>query len=369
MHIGPDVRSDSDSDDGGWDSDGFSLTYSEPHASDDELYEHSRGYLFGDYNYPCIDVSGEIARRTMWDEEERILRDQRAGYFSPTRNLRGGLSREGKGYGATVSDTPFAKSGGSGPSPMFKGKKAWNRYSLGDDGLLDEEQIKGATIIDMESDRIPEMVVAGVKMKWTKQNKLVPVHQPEGSSSSKPPPDRGKGYGSPLSVSLRSDPSSPSRHRPQGLPLHAAKPLLPHDAVDLVVEDPDASAERITKERRKGEPSVHGQAGDFRTLRRVYRPGYEAQDKEGEGAILGATEEMGLVDDSEGSDERDEPPEKMDVKIVKESEVDPDENNQLHGEALTVEMTDATVARATTPPLHARVDFTQYTPEDDNPWI
>ena len=59
----------------------------------------------------------------------------------------------------------------------------------------------------------------------------------------------------------------------------------------------------------------------------------------------------------------------MDVKIVKESEVDPDENNQLHGEALTVEMTDATVARATTPPLHARVDFIQYTPEDDNPWI
>ena len=38
--------------------------------------------------------------------------------------------------------------------------------------------------------------------------------------------------------------------------MHTAKPLLPHNAVDLVVEDPDASAEKITKERRKGEPGV-----------------------------------------------------------------------------------------------------------------
>lgn len=366
VHSAPDLRSDSESDDGGWDSDGFSLTYSDPHASDDELYEHSRSYLFGDYNYPCIDVSGEIARTTMWDEEERILRDQRAGYFSPTRNPRGRLLAEGKGYGATDSRRSLAESGASGSSPRFKGKDVWTPYSPRNYEPLDEEQIKGATIIDLENDRIPDMVVGGVKMKWTKHSNFVPLHQPEGSSSSNPPPDRSKDYDSTLSSSTQSRPSSPSQHRSQKPSLHPAKPLLPHDAVDLVVEDPDASAEKTTKERRKGEPAVHGQAGDLRTLRRVYRRGYEAQSKEGEEANVEVTEEMAPVDESDGKGERGERPEKLNVKA---SEAEPDENNQPRGEPETVVMTDATVARATTPPLHASDDFIKYTPEDDNPWL
>ncbi|KAI5885470.1 DUF300-domain-containing protein, partial [Schizophyllum commune H4-8] len=32
-------------------------------ADEDQLYDHCRHYIFGDYNYPCVDVSSEAARR------------------------------------------------------------------------------------------------------------------------------------------------------------------------------------------------------------------------------------------------------------------------------------------------------------------
>lgn len=92
------------------------LEFASPDAEENEdverLYEDSRRLLFGDYHYPAIDVSGEEARRKMWDDEERILSDQRAAFGSPTTPTHpslslltghgpGSMSGQGiKGYGA-----------------------------------------------------------------------------------------------------------------------------------------------------------------------------------------------------------------------------------------------------------------------------
>lgn len=372
LQVGPDLRSDSDSDNGGWDSDSFSLTYSDPHASDDELYEHSRGYLFGDYNYPCIDVSGETARRTMWDEEERILRDQRAAFFSTTRNAgpRGRLLEEGSSYGATDIHQHIGRGVFYGSLPGFKGKNVRNRYSLREHEPPDDEQIKGATVIDLETDRIPDMGIRGVKLRWAHahQGNLTPERQPKASSSPTPPRNHSKGFdASFVSGSTQSGPSSSqSQHKPQASRSPpTAKLLLPHDAVDLVIEDPDAGSEKMTKERRKGEPAVHGHTGDLRALRRVYRRGYNARDEEG---VAASMEDSSSIDEDGGNDARGEPLETTDAKVVKVPEGEREEDNRHLDEVETVEVMDTTVVRAATPPMHARIDFTKYTLEDDNPW-
>ena len=376
VRIAPDLRGDSDSDDdGGWDSDGFSLTYSDPHASDDELYAQSRSYLFGDYNYPCIDVSGETARRAMWDEEERILRDQRAAFFSPSLGPRGSLlGGARRSYGATVAKPPIASGGMSNVSPggKVKGKDvARRRYSLTEDEPLDDEQIKGAAVIDMESDRIPDLEVGGVKLRWSKAGKLMPDHQRRTSPSPRPPPVHDPGYDSfsPASESHspRSGPSSPSRQRRRLSSPHPGKPLLPADAVDLVVEDPEASAENMMRERRKGEPAVQGQVSDLRALRKVYQRGYKAQDIEREVADVEVSEEMGLVDEDENG--RGSPaaePRKANVNVAR-GHVETE--RRLLGDSETIEVTDIT-ALAASPPLHAGVDVNKYELVDgDNPWL
>ncbi len=60
----------------------FDLTFDVFDPEDEELFASSRQYLFGDYNYPCIDASTEAARAEMWDEEERILSNERSAWFA-----------------------------------------------------------------------------------------------------------------------------------------------------------------------------------------------------------------------------------------------------------------------------------------------
>ncbi|THG96044.1 hypothetical protein EW026_g5723 [Hermanssonia centrifuga] len=62
---------------------GYELPFGDVDPGDEELFSQSKSYLFGDYNYPVVDVSSEAARMRIWDEEERILRDERGAYFSP----------------------------------------------------------------------------------------------------------------------------------------------------------------------------------------------------------------------------------------------------------------------------------------------
>ncbi|KAG9309617.1 organic solute transporter Ostalpha-domain-containing protein [Chiua virens] len=72
------------------DEDEYALTFSDALAGADELlYEDAKNYVFGDYLYPVVDVSSEEARRAMWEEEERVVREIPSGQFSRGRWDRG----------------------------------------------------------------------------------------------------------------------------------------------------------------------------------------------------------------------------------------------------------------------------------------
>jgi hypothetical protein len=83
------------------DDDNLSLDFGSPQEDEDRMYDESRKLLFGDYNYPVIDVSSEAARMLMWDEEERILRDERAAAWAWKGGRASAAYSNAKGYGAT----------------------------------------------------------------------------------------------------------------------------------------------------------------------------------------------------------------------------------------------------------------------------
>ena len=120
--------------------------------------------------------------------------------------------------------------------------------------------------------------------------------------------------------------------------------------MDLVVEDPHAAEVEITHERRKGEPAVRG--GGAPRLHRVYRRGYLAEEEEDE--LLHGGGEVEVAPQQEQA---------RDVFDIGEEDPAPEEALDLERRA--VEETTRTVARAETPPLHARVIVDV---PDDNPW-
>lgn len=84
IHTAPDIQyqeqwrtiGTSGEDMGVEDDDEYALHFNDAlAAADDSLYEHAKKYVFGDYAYPVVDVSSEEARRVMWAEEERIVRE------------------------------------------------------------------------------------------------------------------------------------------------------------------------------------------------------------------------------------------------------------------------------------------------------
>ena len=72
---------------------------------DEQLYEHARGMLHGDWAYRVVDVSREMARNKMRAEEENVL----AGYGRDGRGRRRGevwgrgLTREADAEGGTTT--------------------------------------------------------------------------------------------------------------------------------------------------------------------------------------------------------------------------------------------------------------------------
>ena len=86
----------------------FDLAFGSLDPEDEELFTSSRQYLFGDYNYPCIDASSEAARVKMWNEEERILSNERSAWFA---DYQGRRAFANAGYGAVgVSRLPQDRS-------------------------------------------------------------------------------------------------------------------------------------------------------------------------------------------------------------------------------------------------------------------
>ena len=256
---------------------GLELPFGDVEDEDEELFNRSRKYLFGDYNYPCIDVSSEFARTTMWDEEERVLRDERGAWFSPIRGAKGRLALDRR-------DSPAWEGYGAiGTHPRIADERKGKR-KIGSDG----DGRSGEYTIDFEQDRTPPVETGDVRLKWTKSVAPSDPSSPASSSSrrlrgkdtrSPPPPPHhaGSSSTSPQSRSIRSAtylPTERTGSRPRSLPV-----VLPPDAVDLVVEDGLAREEEMTRDRRKGEPAVRGTV--FKKMYRRELVSSEADVEEG----------------------------------------------------------------------------------------
>ncbi|KIK91583.1 hypothetical protein PAXRUDRAFT_13711 [Paxillus rubicundulus Ve08.2h10] len=109
------------------DDDEYALSFSDalagPDGADEMLYEHAKHYVFGDYLYPVVDASSEEARRAMWEEEERVVREITSGGVNRNDSRFHGKPSGFTGYGSTqsgkrqgksyesVHDEDFAKAG------------------------------------------------------------------------------------------------------------------------------------------------------------------------------------------------------------------------------------------------------------------
>ncbi|ETW75518.1 hypothetical protein HETIRDRAFT_482248 [Heterobasidion irregulare TC 32-1] len=309
VHDADDLRDD----DEGEAATGLGLPFGDLNEEDERLFQSCKQYFFGDYNYPCIDASSESARIQMWDEEERILRNERSAWFSS--------------YG----ERRRADSGKHGPT-----------YGAGASHQVDR------SIIDMEAERLPAGDAAGVRLEWTKVSKKSSSSQSTSVSAS---------------PSKLSRPGSSSRHQSLSLPpssnnspsinnralAHVPGEARRPDAVDLVIEDKSAGEAGMTRERRHGEPAMRG-AGVMKVYRRKYLPGEEDAEVESEAQVQ-----------AEGGDLEDL------AQAVTETELR-EEDKDGSADGL---LEDITIARAETPPSHARVSvvLNRYgIPEEDNPW-
>ncbi|RPD56533.1 DUF300-domain-containing protein [Lentinus tigrinus ALCF2SS1-6] len=304
--------------------DGYELPFGDLDNMDEELFTHSKKYLFGDYNYPCVDVSSETARKTMWVEEERILRDEHSAWFSPI----GGQRRHRDSYGAIGHSQPPPQQSGSYVS-RGKGKSPQ----------------RPEVVIDKETEGLsPPGDRAAVQLRWTSARNS-PMPSPIARSSPKLAARGSISRTNSASPQVQTPSSSSSRGSPKNRPPpsprpESERPVLPPDAVDLVVEDPRAAEEEMTRERRRGEPAVRGGSA----LHRVYRRGYVVETPAGER--------------EEGEVEVARSPEEERAQQVFGIGDDADEILEAEEEAVEV-------ARAETPPAHARIVVDV---PDENPW-
>jgi hypothetical protein len=189
---------------------GFDLPFGDPDSDDEDLYGSSRKYLFGDYNYPCIDASSELARAEMWEEEERILSNERSAWFS---DYHGRRARVVTTYG-TIGVSRSKQDRSHTPPRPFSG-------------------------IHAEHIHHPVGEFSDLQLRWT--NVLGPKSGPRMTPS---PPVSG------VSAPSLSTGTSP------------LNPVLRPDAVDLVVEDSNTVDPPVTHEyqQREQSRSAMGQA-------------------------------------------------------------------------------------------------------------
>ena len=337
VHLAPDLRPDTDEEPSFWPNadieNGYELPFGDLDEGDEELFAHSQKYLFGDYNYPCVDVSSESARIFTWEEEERVLRDERGAWFSPIRGAKGQAAIQRRerpawqGYGA-VSHSQNQDGKGSRPSKRFY-----------------DDESTGNRVIDHDSDRTASPAQrTDVSMKWTKTTEHQTHSQPRSSDG-------------PSSIAPRNNDSSRIRSSPV-ISRHNSRtndsPSLPPDAVDLVIDDSHAAEEQI-HERRKGEmTSRTTRVG----LRNIYRRGFVTH-AEGEDA-----EDVG--DHGEDSSRRVDVGEET-LYSVRGDGDGADGDGGDEGGRPRESTRERVIAIESTPPLHARVYYDDI-PDNDNPW-
>jgi hypothetical protein len=337
VRLAPDLRSAApEAEDTIWDApeeeeNGYELPFGELDdpilEADEELYEHSRRYLFGDYNYPCIDVSTEYARRAMWDEEERVLRDERGAWFSVIRGAKGrdAVSRRDgpawEGYGAVGTHEPLRRKEPRVDEHVHPESRRGN----------DNRTARGKeVVIDYAQDQTPPAQQGDVLLGWTKTKKeddrKKTGSKPQSYSSPYARAGSSSASGSPAPRSPPVlTPPSMSRQSSQGSPHAKAR----EDAVDLIVRDEHVVDKETSKERRKGEPAARGRASG---LRRVYQESQSGRERE-EAEVQ---EERGRL----GPGPRPDSPERAVVQS---------------------EERDGVIARAVTPPVYVQLG-------EDNPW-
>uniref|UniRef100_A0A0W0FVF6 Uncharacterized protein n=1 Tax=Moniliophthora roreri TaxID=221103 RepID=A0A0W0FVF6_MONRR len=222
----------------------FGLLFGDLDNDDEDLFEDSKKYVFGDYNYPMIDVSTEDVRHEIWVEEERVLRNEQSAWF------------QGKG--------------------VLRERPAWEEYgAIGTSKprrVYQEQEHKDERVIDHDTEHA-ESLSAGmdVKLRWQRQSgsahshSLVQRHSPPSTSTSRP------------RSCVNSQAKSPST------PAKSKSPTpLPPDAVDLVVEADSSSS-----------PHSHSRP----PLKKIYRCGFVGPDGEqGEVKVSGAGSGSGLPD-------------------------------------------------------------------------
>ena len=146
VHVAPDIRHQeqwqtigmSGDDVDVEDDDEYALHFNDALATvDDSLYDHAKKYIFGDYAYPVVDVSSEDARRVMWAEEERIVREGvHIDIPGVQRNPLGG--RDSRGYGATGTKV--------GPMRKYQDDE--------DEGFVSDERVEDNRRAEVDASRL-----------------------------------------------------------------------------------------------------------------------------------------------------------------------------------------------------------------------
>jgi len=180
-----------------------------------------------------------------------------------------------------------------------------------------------------------------VNMKWTRTRKHQSHSQTPPLLVDKPSSSIASGSGTRNNSRVRtstppivSTQNSRSKDHPPTLPLSSS------DAVDLVVEDSQAAEEEHIHDRRKGETTTRPLVSSH--LKKVYHRG-GGMDGVGVGEVIRDGE-----DDDDGNTD-DEP----DVSRP--------------GDRSDATRDTGVIARAVTPPLHARVHYDDIH-DNDNPW-
>lgn len=333
VHDADDLRGD----DEGEAAAGLGLPFGDLNEEDERLFQSCKQYFFGDYNYPCIDASSESARIQMWDEEERILRNERSAWFSSYgERRRADSGKHGSTYGAVGTSNGLPR------SDQDSEQKQKGHGVEGASRRVDQ------SIIDMEAERLPAGDAADVRLKWTKVSKKSSSSQSTSASASprklSRPDSSSRHHSLSLPPSSNNSPAINNRALAH-VPGEARRP----DAVDLVVEDKSAGEAGMTRERRHGEPAMRG-AGVMKVYRRKYLPGEEDAEVEGEAQVQAEDRDLGDL-----------------AQAVTETELrEEDEDGSADGL-----LEDITIARAETPPAHSRVSVVldRYgIPEENNPW-
>jgi len=392
VHLAPDMIPDQDEHEdpmvwgpishdgyGGNDTCGYELPFGDLDPSDETLFDHSRQYLFGDYNYPVIDVSDEGARVAIWHEEERVLRDERGAWESPIRNVQVGI--QGKlweGYGAIGTTEAPSRSGRKDADPSF---------SHGGDtehpGKMNEARLRGeARSSPAAPDARKGLLAPAIRrVTYSAASSAASSVSPQGSSSS------SNGVASSSSTRIYQHRNSPTASKTSLLstPSPSPKPntksekskskekakdkspvrsALSRDAIDLVVEDPKAAVV-IQEQRHPGEPSFR-KKGD---LKRVYRRESTQDEQRREGHVsrdeqieerevpVYETPYEGLVGSQSARG----------MEVFDRSVGDAGWGNDDQSPPARFMQEDTTnIVRAGTPPTYVRTVYDEL--EDNNPW-